>query len=392
MVKFSEVENIAIEAEIKKLLIKKVIKPCNKEGGFISNIFTRPKKDGTKRMILNLKKFNENIEYKHFKMESLNSAIELVKKDCYMASVDLKDAFYSIPVSTEHTDFLKFEHKGKFYKFVCMPMGYGPSMRIFTKVLKPIYAHLREKGLESVVFVDDNLLLGDTYSECRTNVLCTVSQIRKLGFTVHVDKSIFEPSQRITFLGFILDSSQMTITLSLEKQESIKKLCLEIISSPEITIRKLACVIGKIVSSFPAVKYGKLHYRELELEKIDALKNNQGDFDRKITLTREPIKELKWWSTNILIQYKSLIPQPFKRTIFCDASKLGWGIHSNGVSNGARWMPNVALLHINELELIAIYHGVRAFCNQDRNTHIKVMCDNATAVSHIKNMGGGQKL
>ena len=76
----------------------------------------------------------------------------------------------------------------------------------------------------------------------------------------------------------------MTITLSLEKQESIKKLCLEIISSPEITIRKLACVIGKIVSSFPAVKYGKLHYRELEIEKIDALKNNQGDFDRKITL------------------------------------------------------------------------------------------------------------
>ena len=71
---------MAIDAEIKKLLIKKVIKPCKKEGGFISNIFTRPKKDGTKRMILNLKKFNENIEYKHFKMESLNCAIELVQK------------------------------------------------------------------------------------------------------------------------------------------------------------------------------------------------------------------------------------------------------------------------------------------------------------------------
>ena len=46
-------------------------------------------------------------------MESLNLALELIKKDCYIASVDLKDAFYSLPVSIEHTDFLKFEHQGK---------------------------------------------------------------------------------------------------------------------------------------------------------------------------------------------------------------------------------------------------------------------------------------
>lgn len=391
-IKYNTDENLAISLEIKKLLTKKVIEPCKKEGGFISNIFTRPKKDGTKRMILNLKKFNENIEYKHFKMESLNSAIELIKKDCYMASVDLKDAFYSIPVSTDHTSFLKFEHHGKFYKFNCMPMGYGPSMRIFTKVLKPVYAYLRQMGLESVIFVDDNLLLGDTYLECRTNVLSTVNQLQNLGFTVHADKSIFEPTQCITFLGFVLNSNQMTIRLSTEKQQSMKTLCLEIISSPKITIRKLACVIGKIVSSFPAVKYGKLHYRELEIEKISALKNNQGNFDKIITLSLESIKELIWWSTNILTAYKSLIQKPFKRTIFCDASKLGWGIYSKGVKNGGRWMPNVALLHINELELLAIYHGVRAFCAQYINVHIKVMCDNATAVSYINNMGGTKSL
>ena len=55
-------------------------------------------------------------------------------------------------------------------------------------------------------------------------------------------------------------------------------------------------------------------------------------------------------------------------------------------------MPNVAALHINELELLAIYHGVRAFCKHYTDVHIKVMCDNTTAVSHINNMGGTKSL
>jgi len=96
-------------------------------------------------MILNLKQFNINIKYKHFKMESIITALECIKKNCYMTSVDLKDAFFSIPMLEAHQKFLKFEHNGKFYKFICMPMGYGPSMRIFTKVLKPVYAHLRSR-------------------------------------------------------------------------------------------------------------------------------------------------------------------------------------------------------------------------------------------------------
>ncbi len=43
-------------------------------------------------MILNLKRFNENVSKQHFKMESLQSAIRLMKPGFYMATVDLKDA------------------------------------------------------------------------------------------------------------------------------------------------------------------------------------------------------------------------------------------------------------------------------------------------------------
>ena len=44
------------------------------------------------------------------------------------------------------------------------------AMRVFTKLLKPVFATLREQGYESVIYVDDSLLQGDTYQECLDNI------------------------------------------------------------------------------------------------------------------------------------------------------------------------------------------------------------------------------
>lgn len=76
--------------------------------GYISNIFTRPKKDGGHRIILNLISLNNDIEHINYKMDTLKSAINLVKKDCYFASIDLKDAYYSVAVQPSDRKYLQF--------------------------------------------------------------------------------------------------------------------------------------------------------------------------------------------------------------------------------------------------------------------------------------------
>jgi len=48
-----------------------------------------------------------------------------------------------------------------------------------------------------------------------------VNVLRKIGFTIHIDKSILEPKQKITFLGFVFNSVNMTITLTKEKKQKI---------------------------------------------------------------------------------------------------------------------------------------------------------------------------
>ena len=88
-----------IDEEVNKLLGKGVIRKAHPENGeFISPIFLRPKKDGTNRMILNLKALNKHIQNFHFKMETLASATKLMTPKCFMATLDLKDAYYTVPI------------------------------------------------------------------------------------------------------------------------------------------------------------------------------------------------------------------------------------------------------------------------------------------------------
>ena len=94
--RFSPSEALSVRSELDKLLKKGVIETCTHEPGeFISPIFLREKKDGTYRVILNLKALNEFIVDQHFKMETLDAVTNIMKRGAYAASLDLKEAYYS---------------------------------------------------------------------------------------------------------------------------------------------------------------------------------------------------------------------------------------------------------------------------------------------------------
>ena len=135
-----------IDAKIEKLISKGIIEPAShEEGELLSNIFIRPKTDGPHRMILNLKEFNKYVTYHHFKMDTIHTITKLMSKDCYMASIDLKDAYYSIPVAREHRKYLRFIYNGQLYQFTCLPNGLSSCPRKFTKILKPPLTMLHKK-------------------------------------------------------------------------------------------------------------------------------------------------------------------------------------------------------------------------------------------------------
>ena len=136
-------------------------------------------------MILNLKQFNTDVTFCHFKTESIKEVIDIVIPNVYIASIDLKDAFYPIPIHPEHHKYLKFVVLSKIYQYTCMSIDYGPAMHIFTKASKVPFSHLRSTRFVSVVFVDDSYLQGNNYEAFLRNIENTIELLQNLEFTIH---------------------------------------------------------------------------------------------------------------------------------------------------------------------------------------------------------------
>lgn len=194
----------------------------------------------------------------------------------------------------------------------------------------------------------------------------------------------------LTFLGFVLDSVNMTVSLTQEKIQRIRERCKKMMELVELQIQELASFIGLLVSRFPGVLYGPLFYRQLEIDKTTALRQNYGNYNTQMSLSQESCSEIKWWYDNIqTINYPILLPNSkVDVTIYTDASTTGWRAVKDAEKIGGRWSDEEAKCHINCLELMAAFFGLKAFCKNEEGVHVKIYSDNSTTVNYINAMGG----
>ena len=209
-----------------------------------------------------------------------------------------------------------------------------------------------------------------------------------VGFTLHPDKSVFIPTQALTFLGFILNSIDMSVSPTPEKISKTISSCNRLLQTSGPSIQFVSEVIGILVSNLPGVEFGQLHYRSLEIDKILALKTVQGNYNATMQLSCQSTQDLLWWVKTMPTAKKPIArPNPSK-IIQSDASKLGWGAVCDSLKTGGRWAPDEGGAHINYLELLAAFLALKTFCSADVNIHVQLQLDNTTAIAYLNNMGG----
>ena len=392
-IKFSEKEAILVDLELQKLLSKGVITRTHiNPGDFVSNFFTRPKKDKNKvRCLLNLKQVNKFCRKNHFKMENLQTAVNILRPGMKMATLDVVDSFYAIRVRNKDKKFLKFITRGQVFQFEVMPQGFQDSSYIFTMLMKVPLSYIRQKfGFLSVAYIDDIILFGFDSEELLENLTITSNLLQDLGYGLNVEKSQTNPATQREFLGFILDSIEMSVSLTRERTSTMLKFLKLMASKHIVTIRQFARMIGLMIAATPAVYFGPLHTKSLEISKDFALRKNHRNFNRNMTISDIDKQDIQWW-IDILPTTKTFITKrKIEHTFYTDASTSGgWGFYwvEQDLKIGQQWSAREKKLHINILELTAIYFCILSCLKSTFHSAILIFTDNTTCVHALRAQG-----
>ena len=191
-------EKLQINSETKKILRKSAIQQVKSEPGeFLSNCFFVNKKDVDHWPVINLKFLNNFISYQHFKMEEVHLIKGLLQEHVFLIKIDLKDAYFSIPLDKSSRKYIRFQWEGNLQEFLCLCFGLGPAPLIFTKLLKTPIALLRRINIKVIIFFDDMLVMAQTLKEILKAKETLIFLLQNLSFVINFKKSQQTPMKEI---------------------------------------------------------------------------------------------------------------------------------------------------------------------------------------------------
>ena len=293
----SKLERKILNSEIEEMKSKQAVEfvQSQTKDQFVSHLFVRPKKDGGMRPIFNLKSLNQFVTYNHFKMEGFQVVRNLIQEGDWLCKVDLKDAYFCIPIHPDHRKFLRFIHEDQMLQYRSLPFGLASGPQLFTKIMKPIIALLRRIGVRLVIYLDDILLLNQSQDGLQKDRDTLLWLLHNLDWLINWKKSVLDPSQHLEFLGLTIDSIKMEITLSETKVAGIKQKCSNLLGRETVSVQELASLIGTLNATVEAVIPASLYVRELQMFQTKCLLKSQKNYQTMVALPKVCEEEITWW-------------------------------------------------------------------------------------------------
>ncbi|KAJ1168845.1 hypothetical protein NDU88_000758 [Pleurodeles waltl] len=383
---------LLLEQEVEVLLLKGAVElvPEQERGqGVYSRYFLIPKKDGRLRPILDLRILNWFLKQEKFKMLTLAQVLLALNMEDWMVSVDLQDAYFHIPILKSHRKYLRFVVGSQHYQFAVLPFGLTSAPRVFTKVMSVVTAELRRKGIAVFPYLDDWLIKAKSPELVLRHLQSTTQLLFDLGFSVNEPKSHLEPSQRLLFIGAVLDTTLGRAFPPPQRIQDIQDLVPMFRNGAVVPVLKVLRLLGLFASCILLVTHARWHMRALQWCLRRQWSQHRGDLEGTVKISRDAAVDLKWWIvSNNLSQGKPFQQSPPVATVITDASTLGWGAHLGDLEIKGLWSPEEQIFHINLLELRAVRLALKAFLPSLRGQSVQVLTDNTTTMWYINKQGG----
>jgi hypothetical protein len=396
----------ALASLVKELLDQRVVERVellHVKSTLFQPVFAIPKPDGTFRFLYDARALNKAVYVDKTKFEHLTVLASVAKKNDWAAKIDLKSAYHNMLIDEDYRRWLGFWYDRVPYRFRGLPFGLNAAPRLFTKFMRPVVQTLREMGIRVVIYLDDLLFLGETQEVCLKSLTLAMSLLQSLGFVINMKKSILTPTQKILFLGTIVDFTTMCFLIPAEKARAIREMAVKLLIQRKCTARELASTVGRLNATSHMCRPMRLHMAGL-LKIMAQLHPARNGWEKSVTLTAQTQKELQWWSTldpEAVAKPMCQAPPEFTITLETDASHYGWGgvlRQSKNPSLEARgfFARTEEEQSNNNRELRAVCLSVYSFVRDKqlaesiswKDKTILIRSDNRTSVAYINKMGG----
>ncbi|CAM4482619.1 unnamed protein product [Lepidochelys kempii] len=270
-------------------------------------------------------------------MVTLGTIIPALDQGDWFTALDLRDAYFHIPIHPAHRRFLQFTITHNHFQYRVPPFRLSTAPRVFSKTLALVVVHLHRHGITLFPYLDDCLIKGNSYGETLQATHFAISLFHSLGLQINIQKSTLTPAPQIEFIGAHLDSIQSRVSLPNQiphyhatdtrtlylSQDTDKNLPTAPWSHGSHHLRGPACQATHEMSS----ELAQLQLQTQQTHLRDAANSSSqcSSFPTLVDKTRKPLH---------LCSLPATIPNA---RLTMDASLISWGAHLGGQRAQGQW-------------------------------------------------------
>ena len=382
----------ALDAEVRAMLSKEAVEtvdPENIDPGFYSRLFVIPKATGGWRPIIDLGALNRFLMVPSFRMETVHSVLHSLRPGDWMSSIDLRDAYFHIPIAQESRRFLRFVWKGKVFQFRALCFGLATAPQVFTRVFAAVSSEVHSRGVRLLRYLDDWLLPAPSREEALASRDLVLNLCVDLGILVNYPKSDLVPAQRRQYLGMVLDSVKFRAYPSVDRVERFLTLSTSFAAIEAPPAKLWQSLLGHLASLEKLVPGSRLRMRSLQFHLRNHWCQRSGHPWTPVPQSLRCREDLRWWVQAVKENRGvSIIPQTPDLFLYTDASLQGWGACLLHHRLSGVWSQQDLRQHINVLELRAVRLALEGLRDVVRGKVVAVLSDNTTALAYIRHQGG----
>ncbi|XP_045127738.1 uncharacterized protein LOC123514154 [Portunus trituberculatus] len=379
----------ALESEVQRLLTKGAIEETSAKPGFYRHLFVVPKNTGGFRPILDLSTLNRYVTTTPFRMETVRTVMSAIHRHDWMTAINLRDAYFQIPIHPDSRKFLRFIWRGRHFQFRVLCFGLSTAPQVFTRMMGPVSAASHQQGVRLLRYLDDWLLLAHSEQTALEATSYPLRLCASLGIQVYWEKSSLSPSQTRIYLGMEIRSPLLKVFPTQKQLENLQHQIKTFLSVQSPPAKAWLALLGHMSSLLHLVPGARRRMRSLQFRLSQFWDRQSDGDDLPVPWDFEILDDLQWWTLdhNLLLGQSLQLASP-DVCLYTDASTVGWGASILHDSVSSVWVTHKLSLHINLLELKAICLGLLHLKEHVRGQTVAVFSDNATALSYLAKEGG----